>query len=121
MCRARRIEIEAAIVDNEGDQLPAFKARIVRAMTRGELVVSEDGDPVYTPPVPGAKPLTFHPPTGATFIAMDASNGKEAGQFGRMVSVIADMTRTSKGEIAKLPAPDFQLGVTLASLFLAPR
>lgn len=123
MCRSRRIDLEEmAEAKDEADGFLTVKNRIVRVIQRGELVVDpETGDPIYTPPLPGAKPLRFHRPTGATFMAMDGVGGKDIGQMGRMVSVLADMTRTSKAEIAKLDGPDFQFCCSLASLFLVPR
>lgn len=122
MCRSRRIDLEEMLDGKDDGEFLALKGRIVRTIQRGELIVDgENGDPTYLPPVPGAKPLRFYKPTGATFMAMDGVGGKEVGQIGRMVGVLADMTRTPKGEIAKLEAPDFQFCCTLANLFLAPR
>lgn len=118
MCAARRIETDLSeLAGDDAESFTAIRKRVVRAIERGELVVTDAGDPIYTPPVPGAKSLTFYKPTGATFMAMD--NGK--GNMARMVDALTEMTRSARGEISKLDAPDFQFCQSLATLFLAPR
>lgn len=122
MCRARRVCTDTSELDADSiEQLEAIKRRLVRCMQDGSLVVMENGDPVYTPPVAGAKPLTFHVPTGATFMAMDAKAGDSDGQAARSARAITEMTRSSKGDIAKLEVPDWQICNVLATLFLAAR
>lgn len=117
MCDSRRIDTNVAEMDDDdASSFEAIRKRVLRAIQRGELVVSENGDPVYTPP--GGKPITFYKPTGATFMAMD---GKNDGPMARTVSAMHEMTRTGRGEFSKLEAPDFQLCTALATLFLAPR
>lgn len=118
MCAARRLDVDAA--DMAADDLESFndlKKQIVRAMMRGDLVVNEAGDPVYTPPVSGAKALTFNRPTGATFMATDSKKGNLTAT----AAAITEMTRSTPGDIAKLEAPDFQLCCKLANLFLSSR
>jgi hypothetical protein len=120
MCQARRIDIDMTEMDEEDTaSFLDLKRKIMRAMQRGDLVVNEHGDPVYTPPVPGAKPLTFYKATGATFMAMD--EGKDRGGITKVVASLTEMTRSVKGEISKLEAPDFQVCSAIASLFLASR
>lgn len=118
MCSLRRVNIDPEdMTAEEYQSLLDVKRKVVRVIERGELVVNENGDPIFTPPVPGAKSLTFYRPTGATFMAMDGDDGNQA----RLIRMITDMTRTAKGEIAKLEAPDYVVCSTLANLFLAGR
>lgn len=118
MCELRRVNIDPEdMTSDEYDSLLEVKRRLVRVIERGDLVVSESGDPIYTPPVPGSKPITFYKPTGATFMAMDGNDGNQA----RLIRMVTDMTRSAKGEIAKLEAPDYVVCSTLANLFLAGR
>lgn len=122
MCAARRLDVDES--DMDADDLEKFtdiKKNLVKAMMRGELVVNEAGDPVFTPPVPGAKPLTFHKPTGATFMAMDSKDGKYKGNMTATAASITEMTKTTPGDVSKLEGPDFQLCCRLANLFLASR
>lgn len=122
MCRSRRLSTDPDDMDGDDyEGLMAIKKRLVRTIMRGELVINDDGDPIYTPPVDGAKPLHFHRPTGATFMAMDSRGSDGEGNQARMVRVITDMTRSAKGEIAKLEAPDYTICTLLSNLFLAGR
>lgn len=119
MCSSRRIDTSTAEMDeDDAASFLALKKRVLRAMQRGELVVSEAGDPIYTPSLPGAKPITFYKPTGATFMAMD---GKHDGPMARTVAALQEMTRSARGEFSKLEGADFQFCTQLATLFLAPR
>lgn len=118
MCTLRRVNTDPEeMTAEEYESLLEVKAKLVRVIERGELVVNENGDPVFTPPVPGAKSITFYRPTGATFMAMDGDDGNQS----RLVRVITDMTHSAKGEIAKLEAPDYVVCSKLANLFMAGR
>ena len=118
MCTARRVNIDPEeMTAEEYESLLEVKQRIVRTIERGDLVVSENGDPIYTPPIPGAKPITFYRPTGATFMTMDGDDGNQA----RLVRILTEMTRSAKGEISKLEAPDYVVCSKLANLFMAGR
>ena len=63
------LDIDTAAMDDE--DLTAFnkqRSRIVRAIERGNLVINEDGEAVYTPintRSRHAEALTFHERTGA--------------------------------------------------------
>ncbi len=123
MCASRRVCTDPAQLDEDDvSGLDEIRKKVVRAIVTGELVVEENGDPVYTPPVAGAKPLHFYKPTGATIMAMDGARPGDAdGPQGRMVRAITEMTKSPKGEISKLEVPDYQFCQLLAKLFLAPR
>lgn len=121
MCDAYRIEHDVAeIPKDELDEWNALRDAIVRDMMRGELVVGPDGNPTFTAPEPGgAVAITFHPPTGATLMALETYPG--AKQIANMLAAMADMTRTDRGEFGKMRARDVQVCSRLAKLFLADR
>jgi hypothetical protein len=123
MCKSRRLV--TAVEEMDDDDAAGFedlKRKIVRAIQVGDLVITDEGDPVYTPPVPGAKPLTFYKPTGATLIAMDAKGPNDSdGNQVRLARAITEMTRTAKGEVSKLEVTDYRICGALANLFLASR
>lgn len=122
MCASRRISTDPDDMDaDDYEGLVAIKKRVVRAIMAGDLVVMDDGDPVYTPPVEGGKAIHFYKPTGATFMAMDGVGRDGDGTQLRMVRAITEMTRSGKGEIAKLEVPDYTLCTQLCNLFLAGR
>ena len=122
MCASRRVSTDPEEMDaDDYEGLLALKKRIVRAIMAGDLVVMDDGDPVYTPPVSGSKPIHFYKATGATFMAMDGTGRDPEGNQGRMVRALTEMTRSAKGEIAKLEVPDYTLCSQLCNLFLAGR
>jgi hypothetical protein len=118
MCALRRVNIDPDdMTADEYESLLEVKNKLVRVIERGDLVITESGDPVFTPPVPGAKPLTFHRPTGATFMCLDGDDGNQT----RLIRVITEMTRTAKGEISRLEAPDYVVCSKIANLFMAGR
>lgn len=118
MCADRRVDADEANMD--GDDLKSFrevKDLVVKRIVSGELVVEDHGECVYTPPVQGAKPIRFHRTTGAMLMAMDdAPDGRNAA---KMSLVMAEMTKTPRGELSKLDIADFNFCTKLAALFLA--
>jgi hypothetical protein len=122
MCEARRVCTDADQLDADDiTGLADIRKKLVRAIVAGHLVVEDNGDPVYTPPVEGAKPLHFHKPTSATYMAMDGKADDAQGSHMRMVRAITEMTRSNKGEVSKLEAPDYQVCQSISQLFLASR
>lgn len=122
MCTARRVCTDVDQLDADDiTGLDDIRKKVVRAIVAGDLVVEENGDPVYTPPVAGAKSLHFHKPTSATYMAMDGKSDDAQGSHMRMVRAVTEMTRSNKGEISKLEAPDYQVCQSIAQLFLASR
>jgi|SRR6478736_3756312 len=117
LCTLRRIDIdEDGLTKKELTSLKKLRAKIVKEISVGTLVVGEDGTATYTPPVDGAKPLTFRMAKGATFMAMD--DGKEQGEQHMMIAMLADLTGWPRGELSKLAAPDYTFCAALVGLFL---
>lgn len=116
MCAARRCDIDEASMSKEDKKtFEDARNRIVSAIVRGELVIESDGTPVFTPPVPGAKPIRFHKATGATFMASDGASETA----GKTVAMLQEVTQSNPGEISKLEAPDFKVCQSILQLFLA--
>lgn len=116
LCAARRIDDDVASMNE--DERKAFEARkrpLVRAMARKELIVSAEGNPVFTPQ--GGKPITFHKATGATLMAGDGY--QEGHDVGRLIAVATEMTKSSPGELSKLELEDFRTVSDIAGFLLA--
>jgi hypothetical protein len=121
MCDAYRIEHDAAeMPKDELEEWNNLRNGIVRDMMSGAIVVGADGNPTYTAPeAGGAVSITFHPPTGATLLALETYPGGK--QIANMLAAMADMTRTDRGEFGKMPSRDVHACSRLAKLFLADR
>jgi hypothetical protein len=106
--------------DLKGDDLESFvdkKKTLVAAMRAGRLVIDDQGQPVYTPKVGITEPITFHEPTGASYMAMD--QGKEREQVKKMFNVMADMTGQPANRFANMKNRDLKVCMAVAVLFLA--
>lgn len=119
MCDAFRIDHDTSeLTEDERAEWDDLRESVLRDLRAGTLIVGEDGKPTYTPP--GApKGVTFHPPTGATIIALETYAGSK--NIANLVAAMADMTRTDRGEFGKMSAPDFHACTRVARLFLAAR
>lgn len=113
LCAARRVETEE-LSDYETAKLLRFKAKLLPSIRRGHLVVNDNGDPVYTPPVPGAPTLTFGMPYGANFVELDA----ESGEHHTTQRAVASLCGVEVSVIAKLQGPDWRVCGALAGLFM---
>jgi len=115
MCEAHRVDIdESELSEEERSDFYDKRAKIVKAIRLGSLVVAENGLPTYTPR-DGGDPLTFHPATGATVMALE-SHGK-GKDIANLMAALTDMTRSAKGTFSKLSARDFTFCSHLAALF----
>lgn len=115
MCAAHRVDIdESELSEKERQDFHDTRGKIVKAIRLGTLVVAETGLPTYTPR-DGGDPLTFHPATGATMMALE-SCGKDKN-IANLMAAMTDMTRSAKGTFSKLSARDFTFCTHLATLF----
>lgn len=120
MCEAHRIEHDTAdMTETEATEWrDDIRAPLVRDLMSGALIVGEDGNPTYTAPG-STRGITFHPPTGATLMALETYAG--AKNIANLVAAMADMTHTDRGEFGKMAARDVQACARVAKLFLADR
>jgi hypothetical protein len=104
LCKSRRIETDLSeLNETEKTTFRSRKADIIRLMMSGALVLDQAGNPVYTPPTEGAKPITFHKATGATLMEADGS----LGQVERLIRIATALTKSVPGELSTLDLPDF--------------
>ena len=100
--------------------LQSFKSAkrvIIRAMRMEHLVINEKGEPRYTPQLGNTDTITFHEPTGATYLAMDQK--KKGHDIGKMFASMGDQTHTSAGRFSSMNARDLKVCQALIVLFLA--
>lgn len=94
------------------------KEILIKAITDGRLVISEDGEPEYTPKRGDfPNPLIFKEPNGGTYAAMDRQ--KSGNDVGKMLALMDAMSRSTPGTCAKLANVDFKVVRAIAILFLA--
>jgi hypothetical protein len=114
---ANDILIDDAMEKEDRDAFNEQKARILRAIEFGAMVINEDGEPVYTPQrTKDAEPLTFHEPTGASLMAMDRKKRNE--DVGKLYATMGDMTRTDAKTFSSLRMADLKVCMAVAALFL---
>lgn len=110
------IERDASRMDaEEKSSFEDIKRKFTRQVQLGKLVVDAQGQPVFTTST--GSTITFHEPTGASFMAMDSK--KKGADFAKMCAVLADMTRVDASTYAKMPNRDFKVCQMLVTLFLA--
>lgn len=116
MCSARRVDIdESKMSEEDRESFVDLRDKLVAAICEGSLVVADNGTPTYTPR--SGEPITFHPATGATFMAAD--DIKEGKNVRKTVAMMTEMTRSKQGAFATLEAHDFKVCLSLGQLFLA--
>lgn len=119
----RFLEANDILADTENmdkedrDSLNEQRARIVHAIEVGAMVISEDGEPVFTPRRTKDVPaLTFHEPTGASLMAMDRKKKNE--DVGKLYATMGDMTRTDAKTFSKMKMADLKVCIAVTTLFL---
>lgn len=115
LCAARRIDDDVASMSKkEADAFEARKRPLIRAMARKALIISPEGNPVFTPP--GGAAITFHKATGASLMAGDGfADGQDVH---RLVAVATELTKTPPGELSKLELEDFRVVSDIANFLL---
>jgi hypothetical protein len=87
---------------------------LLRAMERGQLVIDEKGQPVFT--ASDGTAITFYEPTGATFMSMDTK--KKEQEVAKMYAIMAEITRLPDKTFSKMPMRDLKVCRTIVTLFL---
>ena len=90
---------------------------IVNAICCGRMIIDDKGQPVYTPCDSEGGPITFHEPTGATFMAMDGK--KKNADVGKLYAAMGDMTKQPPALFSRMKNRDLKVCIAVASLFLA--
>ncbi len=99
-------------------QFEKQQKKILKEIMRGNLVINDNGEPVYTPHRTDGvtDPITFYEPNGAVLLMMDK---KKAGQdVGKMYAIIGAMTHQNAAIFSKLKGTDYKVCSAIASLFL---
>ena len=93
------------------------KRKIIRALCKGDLVINENGEPIFTPVRSEDKePITFFEPTGASLAAMDRT--KKDHDITKMFTTMADMTKRNAATFACMKMPDLKVCMGISTLFL---
>lgn len=114
------LDIDEATLDDE-DKKGLFenKRRIINALMAGSLVVNDKGEPIFTPARDGSSshnPIIFHEPTGSAVMEMDRK--KDGHDIGKMVAVMANVTKTSAAKFAGLKYADLKVCMAIMMLYL---
>lgn len=105
-----------ALDDDEKKDLSLQKSRVVGAIMIGSLVISEEGEPVFTPRREERDPLTFYEPTGAALMAMDRK--KASQEIAKMFAAMATITRTHSKVFSNMKMSDLKICLAITTLFL---
>ncbi len=112
---AMDLDLDKSKMDADDQKsLAEVKAKVLRAMEDGRLVIDEKGQPVFTPHSGAA--ITFYEPTGASFMAMDSK--KKGQDIAKMYAVMADMTHVDAKVFATMANRDLKVCQAVVSLFL---
>lgn len=112
------LDVDPAGMDDEDRKsLDTQKRRIISAIESGALIVSDEGEPTYTPQrTKDAEPITFYEPTGASLMAMDRRKKNE--DIGKMYALMGDITKTDAKTFARMKMADLKVCQAVTTLFL---
>lgn len=115
---AMDLDVDPAEMDAEDrESFKQAKRRIVGALLAGSLVVTEQGEPVFTPVASTNKdPITFYEPTGSVLMAADSA--KKNHYMEKTLLMVVAMTRQDKSRFANMPHRDLKVCLSIAGLFL---
>lgn len=90
---------------------------VVKAICKGLLVITEDGEAIYTPArSPQVSAITFREPTGATLLAADRFSDKQ--KMHKMYAMVAEMASVEPAVFSKLKKSDMNVVMAVGLLFL---
>jgi hypothetical protein len=102
--------------DDDRSSLKNNRRVLLRAICNGTLTINEKGEPVFTPKLGDLQPLTFHEPTGASYMAMDGTKKKDR-DFSKMFGVMADMTHTNEAMFSLMKNRDLKVCNAILGFF----
>jgi hypothetical protein len=116
LCANRRIVSDLTELDDlEKSIFLSRKAKLVRLMMNGSLVLQEKGELVYTPVTDGVTPITFHRATAAVLMEGDSAKGSVE----RLLLMATALTKSEDGRLAKLEIPDFRAVDEITAFLIA--
>lgn len=90
---------------------------IIDSIRRKDATINDNGEPTFTPTrTENSSMITFHEPTGASFMAMDSK--RTDAHMSKIFAVMADMTKTDIGYFSKMKNADLKVCIAFATLFL---
>ena len=115
-----KMDLELDEKEMSEDDSQAFKRqknRLIKSICKGNLVIDENGVPIYTPYKSENKDvLTFHEPNGSTISATDRAKSNELTK--KLYSSMAEMTKTTPSIFNKMLMPDLKVCMAIYTLFL---
>jgi hypothetical protein len=118
-CETMDLDVDVNRMNAEDlEKFNEVRETLLRSMERGDLIINEQGQPVYKPRGAGlnVQVITFYEPTGATFMAMDSK--KKEQEVAKMHSIMADMTRLPEKTFAIMAQRDLKICKAICTLFL---
>lgn len=120
----RFLDLMDIVIDDELDpeSMTAYsraRARMVRAVANGSLVIDDNGEAIYTPRHPNSRskePIRFHERSGSTAIAMDSC--KKGANTARMYAMLGDMCRIPPATFSGLVGPDIKMCEAIFALLM---
>ena len=115
MCATMGVETD--LTGEDDDTVKGFadlKRKVCRAIVAGDMVLTEDGRPIYT--TTGGKGMEFKEMTGAVLMSMDRVKSGE--NTAKMFTVIKELTGGGVPP-SQLKPKDIRVLFALVSLFLA--
>lgn len=110
------LDIECETEEEEQD-LKKSKKPIIKAIIRGDLVINEEGEPIYnTIHDVESQKIHFHMPTGASFQATEKA--KSGNNISALYAYMAELTRLHPSNFAKMKKPDLKVCMAIGTLFL---
>lgn len=103
----------------EAADVATHRARIVKAIERGDAIVNEVGEITFTPARSGSPkdPITFYEPRGSAWQATEQA--KKNKTITSLHFMLAEITRKPPAYFAKLQGSDYKFCQSVVSLFLA--
>lgn len=114
------IDVDQSGMDSEDeDEMLKSKNRIVRAIQKGDLVIDDDGQAVYTPSNVNSKydkPLVFHEQSGAAIIASDKS--KKGQNMRATFAIMGEMCKVHPNVFVGLYGSDIKTCMAIFMLLM---
>lgn len=112
---------EESMSQEDKDTFRPLKEKIVRAISRGAAVVSDDGKQIiYTPQHMAqggdVSPITFNIPKGAAYIGMDSFKDRQS--MHKLYSFMSEMTARPAKFFANMDGRDCKFCQAVTALFL---